>query len=62
MGLCAALALTRVIASFLFGVKAWGRCCFCMRSSYTFRGHAHRGMAARRAGFKLDPIQALRAE
>jgi ABC-type antimicrobial peptide transport system permease subunit len=62
VGLCAALALTRVIASFLFGVKAWDAAAFACAPLILFAVTLIAVWLPAERASKLDPIQALRAE
>jgi predicted permease len=62
VGLCAAFALTRVIASFLFGVKAWDAAAFACAPLMLFAVALIAVWLPAERAAKLDPIQALRAE
>jgi predicted permease len=62
VGLCAACALTRVIATFLFGVKAWDAAAFACAPLILFAVALIAVWLPAERASKLDPIQALRAE
>ena len=62
VGLGAAFALTRVIASFLFGVKAWDAAAFACAPLILFAVALIAVWLPAHRASKLDPIQALRAE
>jgi len=62
LGICAAFGLTRLIASFLFGVKPWDPIVFCtVPVVLTAVAMLAVWLPASRAS-RLDPMQALRAE
>ena len=62
LGICAAFGLTRLIASFLFGVKPWDPIVFCtVPVVLTAVAMLAVWLPATRAS-KLDPMQALRVE
>jgi predicted permease len=62
VGLGAAFALTRVIASFLFGVKAWDAAAFACAPLILFVVALIAVWLPAERASKLDPIQTLRAE
>jgi predicted permease len=62
VGLCAAFALTQVIASFLFGVKAWDAAAFACAPLILFAVALIAVWLPAERASKLDPIQSLRAE
>jgi putative ABC transport system permease protein len=62
LGLCAACALTRVIATFLFGVKAWDAAAFVCAPLILFAVALIAVWLPAERASKSDPIQALRGE
>jgi len=62
VGLCAAFALTHVIASLLFGVKAWDAAAFVCAPVMLFTVALLAAWLPAERASKLDPMQALHTE
>jgi putative ABC transport system permease protein len=62
VGVCAAFALTHLIASLLFGVKVWDAAAFICAPLILFAVALLAAWLPAERASKLDPMQALRTE